>query len=62
MADSKNPRKECAPREGSGFLLECHRCGRELPLLHPHIMVERTDENENLICECCWEEHYRGKQ
>ncbi len=62
MTDSSNPQKTTAPREGSGFHLQCHKCGQELPLLHPHIMVERTDEDENLICEWCWEKFYRGLQ
>jgi len=34
--------------------LKCHRCGRELPLMHPHIMVERYDEDENVICDDCY--------
>jgi hypothetical protein len=42
----------------SGLEIKCHRCGRSLPLLHPHIMLERTDEDENLICEECYEELY----
>ncbi len=62
MAEPKTPSKECVPKEGSGFHLDCHKCGQALPLLHPHIMVERTDENENLICEWCWEKYYRDKQ
>lgn len=40
-----------------GFELKCHCCGCALPLLHPHIMVERYDENENIICECCYEKY-----
>jgi len=39
----------------SGLEINCHRCGSALPLLHPHIMLERTDEDENLICEQCYE-------
>ena len=38
----------------SGLLLKYHKCGEELPLLHPHIMVERYDEEGNLICEDCY--------
>ena len=41
----------------SGLEIKCHKCGRALPLLHPHIMLERMDEDENLICEECYEEH-----
>ena len=26
-----------------------------MPLLHPHIVVERYDEQENMICETCYE-------
>ncbi len=50
-----------AKKEGDGpvfgpanIFLKCHRCGDELPLLHPHIVVERYDENGNMICEWCW--------
>jgi hypothetical protein len=42
----------------SGLEIKCHKCGQTLPLLHPHIMLERTDEDENLICEECFEEYY----
>jgi uncharacterized Zn-finger protein len=38
----------------SGFRLKCKRCGNELPLLHPHIVVERYDESGEMICEWCW--------
>ena len=38
-----------------GLELHCDRCGGELPLLHPHIMVERNDAAGNVICEGCWE-------
>ena len=44
-------------KEKSGLEIKCHRCGRALPLLHPHIMLERTDEDDNLICEECYEEY-----
>jgi len=39
-----------------GLEIRCYRCGGVLPLLHPHIMLERTDEDENLICEACYKE------
>jgi hypothetical protein len=45
----------------NGFQLKCHRCGDELPLLHPHIMTERYDENENMICEWCWMNEHAKK-
>ena len=35
--------------------MKCHKCGDLLPLLHPHIVVERYDEQENMICEHCYE-------
>ncbi|NTU47932.1 MAG: hypothetical protein HGA84_02875, partial [Syntrophobacteraceae bacterium] len=44
-------------RPGSGLEIRCHKCGEELPLLHPHIMVERYDEDENMICEWCYVKH-----
>jgi hypothetical protein len=40
---------------GLGFDIRCHRCGDSMPLLHPHIVVERYDEQENMICEECYE-------
>ena len=39
----------------SGWQTKCHKCGDVLPLLHPHIVVERYDEQENMICESCYE-------
>lgn len=42
----------------NAFEPKCHRCGQELPLFHPHIMIERYDENENVICESCYAKHY----
>jgi len=36
------------------FEMNCHRCGEELPLLHPHIVVERYDHEDNMICESCF--------
>ena len=39
----------------SGWEIKCHRCGDVLPLLHPHIVAERYDEQENMICEDCYE-------
>ncbi|MDY0391316.1 hypothetical protein [Desulfobulbus oligotrophicus] len=44
-----------------GLELKCHRCKASLPLLHPHIMVERYDRDDNIICETCYE-HYRLKE
>jgi hypothetical protein len=38
-----------------GWKVKCHKCGDVLPLLHPHIIVERYDEYENIICEECYE-------
>lgn len=39
----------------SGWQMRCHQCGEILPLLHPHIVAERYDEDENMICEYCFE-------
>ena len=39
----------------SGWQMKCHKCGDILPLLHPHIVAERYDEEENMICEYCYE-------
>lgn len=39
----------------TGLDLKCHCCGDSLPLLHPHIMVERYDPDDNIICEACYE-------
>jgi hypothetical protein len=36
-----------------GWGVKCYRCGDILPLLHPHIVVERYDGHENMICESC---------
>jgi hypothetical protein len=38
-----------------GWNVKCHKCGDVLPLLHPHIVAERYDEQENMICEQCYE-------
>lgn len=54
MSDQPN-NPHVIPVGNLGFELKCHCCGDSLPLLHPHIMVERYDENENMICECCYE-------
>ena len=43
-----------------GLELYCDRCGEELPLLHPHIMVERNDADGNIICDGCWEREREG--
>jgi len=42
-----------------GLDLRCSQCGGELPLQHPHIVVERLDEDDNLICESCYESRIR---
>lgn len=50
--------KNCDARlfqELKGFDIRCHKCGQSLPLLHPHIVVERYDEHENMICDECYE-------
>lgn len=36
------------------FEMRCHRCGEDLPLLHPHIVVERYDDEDNMICDSCF--------
>jgi hypothetical protein len=36
------------------FVMKCHRCGEVLPLLHPHIVVERYGDEDNMICESCF--------
>jgi len=45
-----------------GLEIKCHKCGCALPLLHPHIMLERIDEDENLICERCYEKALASSQ
>jgi protein-arginine kinase activator protein McsA len=42
--------------------LKCAKCQAELPLLHPHIIIERSDEEGNLLCESCWREMERKKE
>lgn len=44
----------------AGLVMKCPRCGDTLPLLHPHIVVERYDEDENMICEQCYEKLCSG--
>ncbi len=44
----------------SGWSLKCHGCGAELPLLHPHIIIERTNEDGELICEQCYQMTQNG--
>jgi hypothetical protein len=39
---------------GPALEMRCHKCGQELPLLHPHIVVERYDDEDNMICESCF--------
>ncbi len=50
-----NPKAGRNSLKEMGLSLLCHGCGEELPLLHPHIMVERNDDDGNIICEDCWE-------
>jgi hypothetical protein len=50
-----NQSKKPQPSRDLGYDLKCHCCGDFLPLLHPHIMVERYDDDENIICEDCYE-------
>ena len=54
MHDQANKPSQ-AESNSAGYELRCHCCGDLLPLLHPHIMVERWDEDENIICEDCYE-------
>jgi hypothetical protein len=54
LNDQKNEPSRPSPHY-TGYELRCHCCGDLLPLLHPHIMVERYDEDENIICEDCYE-------
>ncbi len=42
-------------RKITGLEIFCHICGCELPLMHPHIMLERNDDNGNVICEECYQ-------
>ncbi|GKT09558.1 hypothetical protein DSTSK_28630 [Desulforhabdus sp. TSK] len=60
--ESQEERKGSCSAKNTGLELYCYKCGRELPLLHPHIMVERTDEDENLICEWCYEASCTAKK
>lgn len=39
----------------SGLEMRCNRCGKELPLLHPHIILEKNDDLGNLICDECYD-------
>lgn len=57
----KNSREHCV-KGIPGLEIKCYRCGKSLPLLHPHIILERTDEDENLICEECYEEQHSLKR
>ncbi len=63
-------KKELSRKTIDGLCVTCNACGTELPLLHPHIMVERSDDDGNPICDECWEkkrrkekgEEYKNKQ
>ncbi len=58
-----HPHKPCkSPFQVEGITLKCSKCKAELPLLHPHIIVERSDEEGNLLCESCWREMEERKQ
>ena len=46
----------------SAFEMKCHSCGQELPLLHPHIVVERYDDEGNMICESCFMAAHLGDE
>lgn len=37
-----------------GLEIRCNRCGQELPLLHPHIILEKSDDSGEAICEECY--------
>lgn len=52
------PSKPEKTPDNTPWRLKCHRCGAELPLLHPHIMVEYTDDDDELICTDCHSELY----
>ena len=45
-----------------GLTLNCNECKEELPLLHPHIILERSDAEGNPICESCWREREEKKK
>ena len=49
-------------RKITGLEIFCHICGCELPLMHPHIMLERYDEKGNVICEECYQSLCEKKQ
>lgn len=55
MMDSEKGSRGPTVAYSSGWQMRCHQCGEILPLLHPHIVAERYDEDENMICECCFE-------
>ncbi len=48
-------KKTKSPKKITVLELFCHICGCELPLMHPHIMLERNDDKGNLICEECYQ-------
>ena len=45
-----------AASENNAWRIKCHRCSAELPFLHPHIIVEYTDDADELICHDCYAE------
>lgn len=56
MTQKSSPQTEHIRIENFDLRITCHKCGQDLPLLHPHIMVERWDDRGNLICEACFSE------
>lgn len=60
MTFSHKPCK--SPFKVEGITLTCAKCQAELPLLHPHIIIERSDEEGNLLCESCWREMEKKKE
>ena len=60
MADSKEGGSGFGPIPG--LQLKCHKCGEELPLVHPHIVIEHQDEDGNMICEWCWMNRNANKE
>ncbi len=54
--------KEKISRKITGLEIFCHICGCELPLMHPHIMLERNDDEGNIICEDCYQKLHKNKK
>lgn len=47
-------------KDGKEMFLKCYYCGKKLPFLHPHIMVEKQDEEGNLVCDACYSDRVEG--